>query len=199
MIRGCMSVMAFGVCLAGALCATAADKAEKRKENPEVAKLAKEGHWLEQGWAEHSKLLGQTAPKLELSNWVNGEVKADAMKGKIVVLDFWATWCGPCKAAVPHNNEIAKKYADKAVLVIGACGGGREESMADVAKATKMEYPTAKTTPAATKAWKVQWWPTYVVIDRDNRIRALGIKPDYVEKILDALLEEQPAPAAKAK
>ncbi|MFI5379556.1 MAG: TlpA family protein disulfide reductase [Tepidisphaerales bacterium] len=197
MIRVCMSVVALGLCLAGALCATAADKAETRKENPEVARLAKEGHWLEQGWAEHSKLLGKPAPELAMSDWINGEVKTEAMKRKIVVVDFWATWCGPCKAAIPHNNEIAKKYADQGVLVIGACGGGREEAMGDVVKATKMEYPTAKTTPAATKAWKVQWWPTYVVIDRDNNVRALGIKPDYVDKVVDALLEEQPAEKSK--
>jgi thiol-disulfide isomerase/thioredoxin len=192
-----MLVIVFGVCLDGALCVTAADEAEKRKENPDVARLAKEGHWLEQGWAEHSKLLGQPAPALEMSEWINGEVKSEAMKGKIVVVDFWATWCGPCKAAIPHNNEVAKKYADQGVLVIGACGGGREQAMADVAKTSKIEYPTAKTTPATTKAWKVQWWPTYVVIDRESKIRALGVKPDYVDKIVDALLEEQPVAKTK--
>ncbi len=185
------------VCLAGVVYADAPEKTAKRKENPDVARLAKEGHWLEKGWAEHSKLLGQPAPALEMAEWINGEVKPEATKGKIVVVDFWATWCGPCKAAIPHNNEIAKKYADQGVLVIGACGGGKEDAMGDVAKTNKIEYPTARTTPATSKAWKVQWWPTYVVIDRDNNIRALGIKPDYVDKVVDALLQEQPAEKAK--
>jgi hypothetical protein len=89
------------------------------------------------------------------------------------------------------NNEVARKYADKGVLVIGACGGEQEEKMNEVAEQTRMEYPTAKTTAASAQAWGVQWWPHYVVVDRKGMIRAAGIKPDYVEKIVEALVEEQ--------
>jgi thiol-disulfide isomerase/thioredoxin len=162
-------------------------------ENPKVALLAKEGHWLPKGWPTHAPLLGQTAPRLELSEWINGEVKPEAMKGKIVVVDFWATWCGPCKKAIPHNNAIMKKYAPKGVLVIGACGSGRgEEKMAETAREFRAEYPNARASKASTEAWKVQWWPTYAIIDRQGKVRALGIQPEYVEKVLEALLEEQP-------
>jgi len=45
---------------------------------------------------------------------------------------------------------------------------------------------------ASTAAWNVQWWPTYAVIDRHGTLRALGLRPDYVEKVLEALLVEQP-------
>jgi thiol-disulfide isomerase/thioredoxin len=171
-----------------------ADKAAgKAKGSGKVEELAREGYWgKEDTWAEHQKMLGKPAPKIELSNWMNGEVKAKDMKGKILVVDYWATWCGPCIRAIPHNNEMSKKYADKGVLIIGACGGGGEEKMADVAKQHNVEYPVAKVTPASTKAWKVKWWPTYVVVDREGKVRAIGIKPDHVDKVVDALLEEQP-------
>ncbi|MDQ3439923.1 MAG: hypothetical protein M3478_06185, partial [Planctomycetota bacterium] len=86
----------------------------------------------------------------------------------------------------------SKHYADKGVILIGACGGGGEERMPEVAKEKGIEYPTAKVTKESTKAWGVQWWPTYVVVDRKGNIRALGIKPDYVDKVVDALLKEQP-------
>lgn len=163
-------------------------------QNPKVAALAVEGHWLESGWSAHAPMLGKPAPPLDLSGWLNGEVKPEAMKGRIVVVDFWATWCGPCRASIPHNNELARKFADRGVLVIGACGSGRgEERMEDTARATGLAYPTARASAATTAAWKVQWWPTYAVLDRNGLVRALGIRPDYVEKVVEALLEEQPA------
>jgi len=178
------------------------DKAagKPKGEGKSVEELAKEGYWgKENQWAEHKDMLGKAAPKLGLSNWMNGEVKAKDMKDKIVVVDYWATWCGPCLAAIPHNNEMSKKYADKGVVIIGACGGGGEETMGDVVKQRKVEYPVAKVSPQSTKAWKVQWWPTYVVIDRKGNVRAFGIKPDYVDKVVDALLEEQPPKDKAAK
>ena len=42
----------------------------------------------------------------------------DSLKGKVVVLEFWTTWCGPCVAAIPHLNELSEKYADKPVQFI---------------------------------------------------------------------------------
>jgi thiol-disulfide isomerase/thioredoxin len=197
MIRRGLLVLAF--VLAGGLFVQirAEDKKDsKDADGKSVEELAKEGYWgKESNWKKHEKLMGKPMPKLELSDWVDEKKKVEPadMKGKIVVVDFWATWCGPCLASIPHNNKVAKGYADKGVLLVGACGGGGEENMPEVAKERKIEYPVAKASEETTKAWAVQWWPTYVIVDRKGVIRAIGIKPDYVEKVLDALLKEQPA------
>ena len=157
---------------------------------PDIDAMARQGHWLEEAWPAHSQLMHKPAPALALSGWLNGEVTAQQMKGKIVVIDFWATWCGPCRAAIPHNNELVRKYGPKGVLLFGACGGGREERMAEVAKADGLTYPTAKVSADSVKGWEVRYWPTYAILDRKGEVRALGIKPAAVEPILEALLAE---------
>ncbi|MCE1228942.1 MAG: TlpA family protein disulfide reductase [Firmicutes bacterium] len=160
--------------------------------NPRLDALVERSHWVKDAWPAHKLLLNQPAPRLDLREWLNGEVTPAQMKGKIVLIDFWATWCGPCRRAIPHNNQLAKKYAAKGVVVMGVCGGGRDEQMAKVAKECGATYPNARMSEATQSAWKVQYWPTYAVVDRKGMVRAIGVEPDAVEAILDLLLQEQP-------
>jgi len=90
----------------------------------------------------HAALEGKPMPALDPTEWVNGEVKLADMKGKVVIVDFYATWCGPCMAAIPHNNELLKKYKDKGLVIVGICTSNRgQEKMAAVVKDKGIEYP----------------------------------------------------------
>jgi thiol-disulfide isomerase/thioredoxin len=65
-------------------------------------------------------LIGKDASPLEVEAWVNGSPLTDAdLKGKVVLLDFWAVWCGPCIQTFPHLREWHEKYADKGLVIIG--------------------------------------------------------------------------------
>ncbi len=64
--------------------------------------------------------MGKESTPLEVEAWVNGTpLKDEDLKGKVVLLDFWAMWCGPCIATFPHLREWNEQYADKGLVIIG--------------------------------------------------------------------------------
>ena len=69
---------------------------------------------------ELAALIGQPAPELNVEDWANGSpLSAEEFKGKVVLLDFWAIWCGPCIATFPHLREWQEKYSEKGLVIVG--------------------------------------------------------------------------------
>ena len=142
--------------------------------------------------AEIDALQGKPAPALKLKDWINTKPLTLAdLKGKIVVLDFWATWCGPCLASIPHTNELMKKYADKDVVFIGVCAPKGSEKMAEIVKARGIEYPVAIDDNGATgRAYLNDSFPDYYIIDRKGRLRWGDVANAEVEKAIEILLKD---------
>ena len=98
---------------------------------------------------EMAKLLGvgSDAPALEGITWVQGdEVKTLNEKGKLYIIECWASWCGPCVAVIPHLNELHKKHVEKGLVIIGmnVWEEGIEKTQAFVeAKGEEMSYRVA--------------------------------------------------------
>jgi thiol-disulfide isomerase/thioredoxin len=63
--------------------------------------------------------IGDKAPPIEIAHWLRGEPLEGFEEGKVYVLEFWATWCGPCRASMPHLTELQEKYKDYDVTIIG--------------------------------------------------------------------------------
>jgi thiol-disulfide isomerase/thioredoxin len=70
--------------------------------------------------------IGDPAPLFKVDSWVKGEQFESLEKGKVHVLEFWATWCGPCIAAIPHLTELQKKYPDARFVGVAASERGME-------------------------------------------------------------------------
>jgi thiol-disulfide isomerase/thioredoxin len=145
--------------------------------------------------ADHAALEGKRMPAFHVSDWINGGVTDNDIKGKVVLVDLYATWCGPCMAAIPHNNELLKKYKDQGLVIIGVCTSSHgQEQFVTNARGHNIQYPAARDPELKTeKAWAVDYYPTYAIIDRKGIVRVVGLRPQYVETVVKKLLAE-PAP-----
>lgn len=112
-------------------------------------------------WAK--SYLGEQAPELVVEKWVSD--KPD-LEGKYILVEFWATWCGPCRKAIPKLNAMQAKFADK--LVIIGISDEKEEQVKDMIS-PKIEYSSAIDTRALLKSkYQVTGVPHAVLISPDG-------------------------------
>ncbi|MFO0830124.1 MAG: TlpA disulfide reductase family protein [Phycisphaerales bacterium] len=142
--------------------------------------------------SEFSGLVDKEPPEITSPEWINSQpMKLADLKGKVVLLDFWATWCGPCIASIPHNNELAAKYKDK-LVIIGLCHPRGGEKMAATVKDKGIAYPVCRLADdAAIKTYKVNGFPDYFLIDKKGKLRVVDCANQKVDAAIEMLLAEE--------
>ncbi|HEU5247888.1 MAG TPA: TlpA disulfide reductase family protein [Candidatus Udaeobacter sp.] len=111
------------------------------------------------------------APDWELKNLEGKVVKLSEFRGKVVILDFWATWCGPCRVEIPHFVELQKQYRDKGLAVIGVSLDEQgPEVVKKFVKQFGVNYPVVIGNEKIADAYGIEGLPTTFVIDRHGRI-----------------------------
>jgi cytochrome c biogenesis protein CcmG, thiol:disulfide interchange protein DsbE len=136
-------------------------------------------------------LVGKPAPAFSLSVVHNGEpgsrLSLEAFRGRPVLLDFWATWCGPCRMEAPILSRVAQRYRDRGVVVIGVNTGDKPGLAGRFAEEEKLAYPVVYDDVGIGGDYGVQSLPTLVMIGRDGRVQA--VRTGVVDESgLDALI-----------
>jgi thiol-disulfide isomerase/thioredoxin len=163
--------------------------------------------------------VGDPAPRLSVSTWLNGEPVKQLEKGTVYIIECWATWCGPCRASIPHVSELQAKHKEKGLVVIGLNVWERDTAAVEpfVKKmGDKMAYRVAldevdKPGEAGKSArdWLVaagqEGIPCAFVVDKQSKIAWIGHPMDGMDEVVAGVLagtfdpkalEEQRAAAA---
>jgi peroxiredoxin len=132
------------------------------------------------------------APEFSLETLDGKQVSLASLKGKVVVVDFWATWCPPCVAEIPGFQELQAKYAEKGVVFVGVSLDRRAEPVKEFLARNKVTYAVGVGDASHVDAFGgFDAIPTTFLIDRDGNIRHRktgGMERDAYEKLLKQLL-----------
>jgi thiol-disulfide isomerase/thioredoxin len=129
-------------------------------------------------------MVGQPLPKLSVK-WLEKKPDTD---GKPMIVEFWATWCPPCRASIPHLNEIYAKYKDKGLQVVGITDEDRAKIL-KFEKEVPIEYSVGLDTGGKyAKPFGIQGIPHAVLVDKSGKVvwegHPMSLQDSQIEEIL---------------
>jgi len=118
-------------------------------------------------------LIGSPAPALTGKPAGNLPMPTSAdLKGKVVLIDFWATWCGPCVKKLPEVNTLQKKYGNRGLVVLGVHSSQNADRVQDFLAKQSVNFPILVDDGQTEKAFAVSQLPTYFLVGRDGKVKA---------------------------
>ncbi len=144
--------------------------------------------------------VGNPVPDVEGYDLDGKKVKLSSFKGKVVLFDFWATWCGPCVRMIPHERELFEKLAKRGFVLLSVNVDEAKSTLTEFMEKEKMPWShwwDGRQGPIA-KTFRIQAFPTMYLIDAKGVIRKKWIGSPG-DEVLDKTVEELVAEAEKGK
>ncbi len=138
----------------------------------------------------------QAAPDFTLKRAEGGNLRLAEQRGQVVLINFWASWCGPCRVEMPHLNKLHDKYKAGGFMVLGVNIDDDPRHGAATAARWGVRFPVLlDAEKTVTRAYDLGAMPSTVLVDRDGRIRFLhrgyrdGLEAEYEKQIRELVKE----------
>ncbi|NNF00661.1 MAG: TIGR03435 family protein [Pyrinomonadaceae bacterium] len=158
-----------------------------------VVGFKSEGTAQERDQAEGTSIrIGDAPPELKLTNVLqenNGNISLAELKGKIVVLEFWATWCSPCIPAMEHLNKVAVRFKDEPVKFIAITDENEERVRSFLRKVPFSGVIGLDELGETRKSYDFQGFPHTIIVDKNGKIAAITDPKNVTEEVIASLLE----------
>lgn len=138
----------------------------------------------------YSVEVGQTSPDFTLSSSSGLNTRLAEQRGQVVMLNFWATWCNPCRVEMPHLQKLYSQYKDIGFTIYGVNIDNNKVKAAKMAKDLGAKFPILfDNTQKVSKLYSIKAMPLTLLIDRDGKVRYMfsGYKPGYEKKYATAI------------
>ena len=136
---------------------------------------------------------GQDAAEIALPSANGDTIRLSSLKGKVVLLDFWASWCGPCRVSNRNLVKLYSKYKTKGFEILGVSLDEEKEKWKSAIKKDKITWlqvndPAGGWETRTAQAWGIMALPTSYLIDKNGKLVAMDLEGKVLEKALKEML-----------
>jgi peroxiredoxin len=140
--------------------------------------------------------MSSSAPDFTLRSVGGANLRLQEQRGQVVLVNFWATWCGPCRQEMPHLNRLYDKYRSSGFVLLGVNIDDDPRAAADLATKLGLRFPVLlDTDKKVSRVYDMSAMPATLLIDRDGRVRHIhrgyreGFERTYEEQVRSLLKE----------